>query len=179
MTIEDVKRIVAPLQRRILNMVARATVRKTDDSGKLQKVQLAIFKDEVRDEVDRVQNYGFTSVPKTGSDAIVVYVGGSRDHGVVIATDDGSARKKELKEGEVAVYSDEGDYILLKRGNVIEIHSKSKLAIDSPEVTISGKLTVAGTIQGSEVMTAAQTKLGTHMHPTAAPGSPSSPTPGT
>lgn len=179
MTVQDVKRIVSPLARRVLGVVARAIIKTIDDSPGMQKAQVSILRDEVRDKVDRVQQYGFSSVPKAGADAIVIFVGGNRDHGIVIATDDARYRMKGLSAGEVALYTDEGDYVYLKRGRVVKIKAGTKLEIDSPEVTITGKLTAQGVVQGSEVQNAVGTRLGTHMHPTAAPGSPSPPTPGT
>lgn len=175
MTPQDVRRIVAPLWRRVVGTVARAIARSVDDSGNLQTHQVEILKDELRDKVDSIAHYGFTSVPKPGAEAVVVFVGGSRDHPLVIATEDARYRLKSLKSGEVALYTDEGDYVELKRGKIVKIRAQTKLEIETPEVTISGKLTVTGIVKGSEVQNAVGTKLGTHVH--ASNGAP--PTPGT
>jgi phage gp45-like len=178
MTVQDIKRIIDPLYRRIQGIVARAIIKNIDDSEKMQKVQIGILKDEIRDDVDRVQQYGFTSCPKPGADAVVIFVGGNRDHGIVIATDDARYRFKSMADGEVALYTDEGDYIQLSRGKIIKIKAQTKLQIDTPELTVTGKITAQGIIQGSEIKNSSGTKLGTHMHPTAASGPPSPPTPG-
>lgn len=183
MNIQDLKRIMDPLYRRILGTVARAIIKSVNDSGKMQKVQIGILKDEIRDKVDRVQQYGITSVPKAGADAVVLFVGGNRDHGIVIATEDSRYRLKDLQEGEVALYTDEGDYVHLKRGRIIKIKAGTKLEIDTPELTVTGKITAQGVIQGLEVQTVAGTKLGTHLHqfvgvPVGSPGTTAVPTPG-
>jgi phage gp45-like len=97
--------MIAPLQRRVLLMVARGVIKTVKDTGKIQKMQVLALADEVIDGLDRIQQVGFTSRPKAGAQAVVLFMGGNRDHGVVIATDDGSVRPKDLGEGEAAVYS--------------------------------------------------------------------------
>lgn len=112
--------------------VGRAILRSVNDSAKRQLVQIEALKGEVKDNVERVQEYGFTSVPLPGAQAVFVCVGGNRDHPVVIAADDPRHRVKGLKSGEVAIYTDEGDTILLKRGNEIEI-TTTKLTVKAAE----------------------------------------------
>lgn len=121
MSVDAFARLTAPLRNRIANMVARAVVKMVSDSGKLQMVQLGILDGETREGCERLQEYGLTSVPLAGAEAVVLFVGGRRDHGLVVAVDDRRHRKTGLQPGEVALYTDEGDYILLKRGRLIEI----------------------------------------------------------
>lgn len=102
---DQFRRIIAPLQRRILLMVARGLVGTVTDSSGIQRVQVSALADEVIDGLERVQQYGFTGHPKPGSQAVVLFLGGNRDHGVVIACDDGSIRPKDLSAGESAQYS--------------------------------------------------------------------------
>ncbi len=51
---------------------------------------------------------------------IAVPLNGNTSHTVVVATEHGAYRLTELKPGEVALYTDEGAKIVLKRGRVIE-----------------------------------------------------------
>lgn len=103
--IEAIRKVMEPLQRRVFGMIARGVVKSIDDSGKLQKLQLQILADEVVDRVNRIQEYGFASRPKAGAQAVVLFLGGNRDHGVVVGVEDGEIRPKDLAEGEASVYS--------------------------------------------------------------------------
>jgi phage gp45-like len=91
------------------------------------------------------QHYGFTSRAKAGAEAIVVRNGNIF---ISIAEDDRRYRLA-VAEGEVALYSDEGDKILLKRGRNIEITSGTKVKIIAPATEITGNLTVGGNVQAS------------------------------
>lgn len=119
--------LIAPVRRRLDNLVARAVVKVIDDSKKLQLLQLAILDGETRDLCERFQEYGFTSVPLAGAEAVVVFVGGHRDHPLVLAVDDRTKRKTGLQPGEVALYTDEGKYLLLKRGGTTELNQHVNL----------------------------------------------------
>lgn len=119
--IDQLKKLMAPLQRRIMNMVARAVIQSIDDSKKMQVVKALVSADEIKEALERLQNYGFTSKPLAGAEGVALFVDGNRDHGVVICVDDRRYRVKNLANGEVCIYSDEGDKIHFKRGNKIEI----------------------------------------------------------
>jgi phage baseplate assembly protein V len=115
--------IVEPVARRVACMVSRAMLRRIDDTTRLQLAQLELFQGELRDDIERFQEYGFTSVPLAGAEGVAVFVGGNRDHGLIIAVDDRRYRLKSLAPGEVAIYTDEGDSIHLKRDNKMEINT--------------------------------------------------------
>ncbi|MBN2570416.1 MAG: phage baseplate assembly protein, partial [Deltaproteobacteria bacterium] len=85
------------------------------------------------------QHYGFTSRPLEGAEAIIIKEG---NHIIMIASDDRRYRIA-LEEGEVALYTDEGDKIHLKRDRTIEIVSGNKLvATVDNEVDITTKMAV-------------------------------------
>ncbi|KAF1051694.1 MAG: hypothetical protein GAK41_01250 [Burkholderia gladioli] len=83
-------------------------------------------------DLELFQHYGLTSSPPAGTMVVVVPVGGKTSHGIVIATENGQYRLKALKPGEVAIYTDEGDSIVLSRGRVIDIKTKT-LNIEAEE----------------------------------------------
>lgn len=141
--IDAIRRMIAPLQTRIANMVSRAVLSRVDDSKRMQIVQLSILDDEVHDDIERFQNYGFTSVPQEGAEAAVIFVGGGRDHGLAVAVDDRRYRVKGLQDGEVAVYSDQGDKIVIKRGGTIEITASTKVVISTPLAELTGNTQAA------------------------------------
>lgn len=144
--IDAIKRFIDPLKRRIMLSVARFVLKAVDDAKKMQRVQAQIFDEEVRDSVERFQQYGFTSNPHPGAEGVIIFPGGSRSHGVVIAIDDRRYRLMGLASGEVALFTDEGDYIKLKRGNQIEISTDKATFLK--DVKIMGRLDVVGDIEG-------------------------------
>lgn len=143
---EAFERFLAPLKRRVFMMIARGVIENVDDSKLLQHVQVSLLKDEIRNDVERFQEYGFTSVPLPGEgcEAVALFLQGNRDHGIIIAVEDRQYRLKNLENGEVAIYTDEGDKIHLKRGNEIQISTETltidattKLEINSPIVEMN------------------------------------------
>lgn len=120
-TLRAITKMLAPLQTRIANLVSRAVVTLVNDKAKVQLLQLGVLADETRDDVERFQEYGFTSVPLLGAEAVVLFVGGRRDHGLVVAADDRRYRLQGLQPGEVAVYNHAGAKVLLKQDGTIEV----------------------------------------------------------
>lgn len=135
---DTVAKLTKPARDRIALSIGRCILRLIDDAVPIQAVQIDLLSGETRDRVERIQEYGFTSVPFTGCRGIAVFVGGDRSHGVVIGTDDNRYRKKGLQSGEVSIYTDEGDYILLKRGRILEITAGTGIVINAPTVTVTG-----------------------------------------
>lgn len=109
------------------------------------------------------QHYGLTSNPPPGSMAVILPVGGKTSHGIVIATEHGSYRLKALQPGEVALYTDEGAKIVLKRGRLIEtdcdvfkvncktweVNATDKADFNTPALTASAVVTAQGQINGN------------------------------
>lgn len=110
------------IARRLRLIVDRAVVRLVSDGLARQNLQIQTLADATDDDVERFQNYGFTSVPPEGSEAIVMAVGGRRDGLVAIAVEDKRCRPKGLSPGDVRVYHRDGkSHITLKENGVIEI----------------------------------------------------------
>lgn len=145
----ELNRILEPIRNRIRLMVARALIVATAE-GKEGGIKLEINLgfEETRDELELVQQYGMSSRPSVGSQAVTLFLSGSRDSGVVIATKGmGSEMSFSLKEGEVALHTDEGDSVHLKRGRIVaittetlEIKATTAVKIDSPTVEATGEV---------------------------------------
>lgn len=97
-----------------------------------------------------LQHYGFTSAPLPGAEAVVLPLGGNSNHSIVIATADGRYRLK-VKDGEVALWTDEGDHIHLKRGREIEVETRrfvvkasQEVVLDTPMVKAAQDVEIAG-----------------------------------
>jgi phage gp45-like len=88
--------------------------------------------DEYIHNRETLQHYGFASRPLKGAEGIVIREG---NHLVMIADDDRRYRIA-LEMGEVALYTDEGDKIHIKRGGNIIIQGSSKVQVFSPHIEL-------------------------------------------
>ena len=129
------REMLSGLEGRVRGMVARAIVRLVDDAARAQELQLELLADESQDAVERFQNYGLTSVPHRGAEALVVFAGGLRSHGVVLAVEDRRYRLTGLAEGEVALFDDLGNVVKLGRQR-ISITAVTELRVDAPKVVV-------------------------------------------
>lgn len=125
------------LSRRIAMATTRGRMSLVDDKKKLQQVQVELLADEVKDHVERFQQYGFTSVPLEGAEALVVFLAGGRDHGIAFAIDDRRWRLTGLENGDVALYSDQGSKIVLGRKDTITL-TCDRLVLDAAHVEVTG-----------------------------------------
>lgn len=133
---KEIGRMMRPLQRKISTMIGRAILRAVDDGSGTQKLQIELLKDELYDGVERFHEYGFTSNPHAGAEAISLSVGGQRGHGVVIAVNDRRYRVTALETGEVAIYTDEdadGHRIHFKRGREIHTTTGTTTIVQKPD----------------------------------------------
>lgn len=144
-------RMLGPLKRRMAHLVSRAIVTLVHDAARMQALQLGILADEALDNVEHWQPYGYTAKPHTGAEALVLAVGGHRAHSVVISVADRRYRITNLEDGEVAIYTDEGDRIHLKRGRVIDIVTETLnitasagVNIDTPIINATGQVVSVG-----------------------------------
>ena len=122
----------------------------------IQKVQVSGLADETLQDVELMQQFGLTSVPPAGTQVVVLPMGGETTHSIVIATENGSVRVKNLKSGETAVYDESGSTIILKQGRLIEIDcdilkitATTKVEISSPIVETDHVFTAQGQINGN------------------------------
>lgn len=103
--IATLNKLLDPLRRRVRLMISRAVISVINDAGGIQVVQVKLLDGEVRDGVERFQNYAFSAVPLSGAEGIMACVSGNRDHGVLLAADDRRYRPKGLLPGEAIMYS--------------------------------------------------------------------------
>ncbi|STZ76343.1 putative baseplate assembly protein V [Bergeriella denitrificans] len=132
-------------------------------SEPVQRVQLSGLADETLQDLEHLQEYGFTSNPPEGTEAVVIPLGGNTSHGVVVATQHGSFRIKNLSPGETAVYNSDGAQIVLKNGKIIEatcevfkvnckhyeVNAGSGATFDTPMLTATQQVTATGQINGN------------------------------
>lgn len=163
--------VVRSLARRVRLLFSRAVVRSVDNAAALQTVQLALLADEVRGGVERFEDYGITSHPLPGAEAVVAAVGGSRDHLVAVAVADRRYRPTDLAPGEVALYTHDGTRLTLRAGGVVEIVAASKVRIDAPRLECTGEIVDRCDLDGKS-MRSMREIYNTHTHPENDDGGP-------
>lgn len=141
--IRAVQRVQQPLMRRIRAIASRATVGRVDDAGRLQAVQISVLAGERLDNVQRLQQFGHSGMPPAGSTCLLISIGGSRTHCVVIGGEDNS-RPRDLASGESQLYNSTGDFVWLKTSGEMVLKAASSVTIDSPMATFTGDVHVQG-----------------------------------
>jgi len=133
------------------SMMARGTVLLAAAGKMMQTLQVRLTAGEVKDSVEHFEPYGFTSNPLSGAEVLTMFLSGDRSHAVVVVAADRRYRIKELKPGEVAIYTDEGDKVHFKRGRIIDIETntlniKAATAVnfDTPVINQTGKIVSTG-----------------------------------
>lgn len=159
---------IRDLSSRVMMMFARGVLRGVTDSTGRQQLQVELLKDELRDGLEHMQNYGFTSHP-TGGDVAVAFIGGNREQGIVLAVDDRRYRIT-LKAGEVAIYDDLGNKFELLR-EMVKVTAVQHAEVQAPTIKLIGEIEIVGTvkIQGNIESTGTVTNNGknigsTHQH---------------
>lgn len=141
--------------------IGRATA--VDDTGQLQLVQVTEgatgsgFADRITDKVTRTAEFGFSSSPPLESEVVMLRVAADRSGSIIISTSHRPSRPTGLQPGDTALYDVRGAIIKLSAAGMtidaaglpIVIQNASKITLDSPEVEMTGKLTVAGDITAS------------------------------
>lgn len=95
-----------------------------DIAGKLRRVNASANGFEVENR-QLMQQFGFVSVPKKGSRILFLQFGN-----VTVGVASDGADRPEVKEGEVAVYRDRQQCILLKEDGTIGIQAPKGVDID-------------------------------------------------
>lgn len=173
--------LIEKIMSRVRLIVSYCTVNASKNSDDGMIVDAEFVPGEKRTGLEFFQQFGFSSRPKGDVDGVALFIGGSRDNGVVIAT---RGEKQELEDGEVVVYSAFGSSVKLKKDGSIALSPASgKNVVTESDLLCKGQLLATGDVfagvtdTGESVVTAGGVSLQMHMHPTAAPGSPSVPTP--
>lgn len=117
------KSVFGRLERTIQNLLARAVVTGLNTASKCQMLQVELMPGEPKENVEHLEPYGFTSAPLTGAEGFALFPDGDRSHGVILMVADRRYRIKGLQAGEVAIYTDEGDSITLRRGKTMVLQT--------------------------------------------------------
>jgi phage baseplate assembly protein V len=97
--------------RRVVNSIKVGTIEHVTNTTKMQGVQVSGYADELYQNIDRFQDYGFSSVllPKSadgqGSEAVIVSPGMTCSRSIVVRADDRRYRPTGGIAGDVQIYS--------------------------------------------------------------------------
>lgn len=100
-----IKTVMRPLSRCVQLMLGRCVLKVLMDENPSQVMKVAMYVGEIRDEVERLQDYGYSSNPLEGAQGLVGFVGGDRAHGVIIKMDDRRYRPRKQKPGALMLYT--------------------------------------------------------------------------
>lgn len=151
------------LARRIWMLLGRGRISApANDAGPIQILQVQLGADETRDHLRRAAEFGFTSHPPVGTDAIVLFPQGDRNNGVVVATNHQASRMKGLQPGEVAIFDSQGQSVYLTRAGIVingaglpltvnatptvTVNAATKVQLNTPELDVSGQIKAGGDI---------------------------------
>lgn len=162
----SLSKAIAPLARRVSNMLARGSVTLSNASGKLQTLQIALLSDEAKDTVEHFEPFGFTSNPKPGAEVLTAFIEGDRSHGIVVMATDRRYRIQNLLPGEMAIYDDHGGFIKLTQagivisggGHPISINNAASVTITGGDIIADG-ISLKGHKHGGVTAGSAQTGL--------------------
>lgn len=133
------QKLIGPLRRRIATMIGHCILHAVNANAGTQTVQVSILAEELMDGVEHKEPYGFTSNPLSGAEGVLFNVAGQRGAAVAINLGNREFRLKGLKSGEVALYTDEKDSFIFKRGNIVELTTKHYVVNAEKDVTITTK----------------------------------------
>lgn len=102
-----IARAVQPLKTRLLLLLGRALISAASEQGGLGRAQVLGLDNELLEEVENPQHYGFASLPLPGSEVFVGFLAGERGHGFLVATGDRRYRPRDLEPGEVVLFTKE------------------------------------------------------------------------
>jgi len=165
-------------------LVGRAVIRQVDDAQGLQELQVALLRGEVRGGLERFGTLGLTAVPLPGAEGVVLFMGGNRDHGVVVSVEDRRWRPKGLEAGETALYhaGGNGTLILLGEDGTITLRPSGGTVRVEGDLEVDGTMQAGGDITdqvGGTGLSMAEMRLryNLHVHPDPQGGSTSPPQP--
>lgn len=156
--------VLQRMMRRIQLATGWGRVTFSDDSKTAQLLQVKLNDSETRDGTPRIAEFGFTSRPPSGSDVLVVFLGGDRSKGVVVATAHQTSRPKNLLEGEAMVYdlwgksiylTESGGIIVDAKGTPVTVNNSTTVTINAaeavqvntPVLRVSGDIEAGGNIK--------------------------------
>jgi len=142
--------LMAPIERRIKLMALRTVLDLVDDSQGRQMIQVHFYGGAAMfDQIERFQQYGFSSVPFQGAEAIVITMGGNHSHALALAVEDVRYKPKNWQQGESGLYDDQAQLIHITRDGIVIDGGTSQLPVtfkNMPSLKMECDLHVTGEV---------------------------------
>lgn len=162
----------------IRDLLIRGILTASEDRYPIRFVQASIFDDELQDDIEHFEPYGFTSRAHEGAEVIVAHLDGDRSHPLALVITDRKYRIKDLKKGETCIFDSKGRRIYLRDGEIeieakdapVRVHTSATVTIDAPLVKMTGNLqvdgnvTVGGNVTATKEVSGNGVVLSTHTH---------------
>ena len=102
-------------------LIRRCTLKNVKDDGEMQTASVEVADGIWKDDVEMLQPYGFAAVvPEDGAIGIVLSVGGDEGDIVVLPVANPSRRMGGMQPGEVGMYTQHGDRMVLTAGGDLQ-----------------------------------------------------------
>lgn len=72
---DQLKRFMKPLTTRVQTMIVRGVIKLVNDKTKIQQIQASLLAGELKDGIEHYQEYGLSTNPPAGTEALVVFCG--------------------------------------------------------------------------------------------------------
>lgn len=168
---DALQRLLAPINRKLRMLAGRAVIRLMSDAV---SAQVEGFADEVRDGAELFQQYGFRSMPLPGAEGVMLSLGGSRDHTVIICAGDRRYNTTVLESGECVMEDHLGKRIHFKLDGSIDVVAPTKVRIEAPMLECNGH--ILDLCDGAGISMAAMREIfNKHVHPDAHGGNTGKP----
>lgn len=177
--------MISQIINKLKSLIVRGVIKSINDGSARQMVVASLLYGELKDRIERVQQFGFSSVPPAGASAIFGAVAADRNRLVCLGENHPEYRPTGKAVGETIIYDAFEQFIHLQESGQIEItaagtvliNAPTKLRIVSPLVEITGDLQVIGDINdrygaGGMSMNDMRTVYNTHKHPENDSGGP-------
>ncbi|AOJ16127.1 phage baseplate assembly protein V [Burkholderia vietnamiensis] len=139
--------------------LVRGVVSHVNSASKMQTLQARLMAGAVKDGVEHFEPYGFTSHPVDGAEAIYGSLDGDSSHCVALVVADRRFRPLNLKPGEVAIFTSEGDSLIFRNGRIAElttgtfkVNASEKIEFNSPIVEASEQVVAKGRLTAQSGM---------------------------
>lgn len=149
----------------------RGVVVAVGDGAEAQTVDVETHEGIVRGGVEVLQPFGIASRAPDGAVTVVLAMGGDQGDMLALPPACPSSRFGALQPGETVIYNADGDRVHIRLGGTIEIKASAKVKVEAPEVeitaptvTITGDVTLNGTLTATGEIKSGSIPLTAHKH---------------
>lgn len=132
---------------RLRRLVGFGKAALVDDTQPQQLIQLQVFVggaedlQQVLDQVVRLGEYGFFSVPPQDAEAVVLFPNGDKTGGVIVATGHRASRPKDKAPGEAGIYNGLTDKIFRMGSDGVAYLNCDLVLTDGANLRVAGDIT--------------------------------------